>query len=439
MDTRRPLVGFKETSKMTTHLPTNLMKYPAYKDSGVEWIGVIPKQWNVARIKYLARFKYGDSLSSDLRIAGDIPVYGSNGQVGNHSLANTHAPCVIIGRKGSYGKINYSALNCFAIDTTFYIDDTSTKCYIRWLYYCLSIIGLDTTSQDSAVPGLSRDYAHNLWLPKIPLPEQRAIADFLDRETARIDTLIAKYQRLMELLEEKRASLISEAVTKGLDKSVTMKDSGVEWLGKIPEHWRIFTLKNIALLVNRGNSPDYVHDSYVKVINQACIHWYGLNLENVKYQNEKEVEIQRWKGFLQSGDLLVNSTGTGTLGRASLFFEDGTFIADSHVTIIRVNPKFVNRRYLYYLIRTSLYQGYIYSAIVTGSTNQIELSRDGLRNTPIIIPLLDEQFIIADFLDRETGRIDSVNEKIKRMISKLQEYRVTLISSAVTGKIDVRN
>lgn len=189
-------------------------RYPAYKDSGVEWLGKIPAHWEVKRLKYFARFCYGDSLSSDIRTDGDIPVYGSNGQVGTHTIANTLAPCIIVGRKGSYGKITYSNVPTFAIDTTYLIDSRTARADVKWLFYALSLLGLDTSSQDTGVPGLSRDFAHNQWLPLPKLSQQIEIASFLDRETAKIDTLIAKKRQLIQLLQEKRTALISHAVTK---------------------------------------------------------------------------------------------------------------------------------------------------------------------------------------------------------------------------------
>ena len=182
--------------------------YPAYKTSGVAWLSDIPAHWEAMRLKFVARLLYGDSLAADDREDGEFAVFGSNGQVGTHTRANTLAPALIIGRKGSFGKVNYSAQPCFAIDTTFLVDRRSTKADVRWLFYVLPLLGLDTISQDSAVPGLSREFAYEQWLPVPPLPEQRAIAAYLDRETARLDALVAKNERLIELLQEKPDSTV---------------------------------------------------------------------------------------------------------------------------------------------------------------------------------------------------------------------------------------
>jgi len=212
------------------------------------------------------------------------------------------------------------------------------------------------------------------------------------------------------------------------------KDSGVEWIGEIPKKWNIKPLKQLTEHISRGNGPDYVDQSSIKVINQACIHWDRLNLENVKYQ--RETNVSGWKGLLQKGDLLINSTGTGTLGRASIFDQSGIFIVDSHVTIVRSIKNDILTNYLFYLIQTPTYQGFIYSALVSGSTNQIELSREGLRATSIIVPFLSEQNYIITFLDRETSKIDTLIEKKQRLIELLEEKRSALISHAVTKGLD---
>jgi len=187
------------------------------KDSGIEWLGEIPEHWNIIKLKRATQFIYGDSLSNENRSNGNIPVYGSNGITGYHNEAITKSPCIIIGRKGSFGKINYSHVNCFPIDTTFYIDSTATHNNLRWLYYVLITLRLDAFSKDSAVPGLSREesYEKTILLPLYS--EQQSIAAFLDRKTSQIDILIEKKHRQIGLFKKYRTALISEAVTGKID------------------------------------------------------------------------------------------------------------------------------------------------------------------------------------------------------------------------------
>lgn len=231
-------------------LKSRWRRYPAYRDSGIEWLGEIPAHWEVKRLKYIARLAYGDSLPQAAREDGAVPVFGSNGSVGSHIQSNTLSPVIVVGRKGSFGKVSFCRTRVFAIDTTYFADPTTTDACLRWLFYTLQVLRLDKFSQDSAVPGLSREYAHDRWLAEPPLAEQRAIADFLDCETAKIDMLIAKNERLIELLQEKRAAIITRALTKGLDPDAPVKDSDAEWLGEIPAHWNTVPLKFVARFVN---------------------------------------------------------------------------------------------------------------------------------------------------------------------------------------------
>jgi type I restriction enzyme S subunit len=187
------------------------------KDSGIEWIGEIPEHWDVIKLKYVTKLVYGDSLPTENREEGEVDVFGSNGKVGTHNVANTLSPVIIVGRKGSYGKVTYSDKKCFAIDTTYYIDNRCTKSNIKWLYYSLMVLELDKNSQDTGVPGLSREYAYNKYVPVPTVNEQVAIANFLDQKTAEIDSLVTETKNQIEKLKEYRQSLISEAVTGKID------------------------------------------------------------------------------------------------------------------------------------------------------------------------------------------------------------------------------
>jgi type I restriction enzyme S subunit len=272
-------------------------------------------------------------------------------------------------------------------------------------------------------------------VPVPPLGVQHAIATFLDRKTAAIDALITKKERLIELLEEKRQALITQAVTKGLDPTVPMKDSGIEWLREVPAHWVVVPLKHRATLISRGLSPDYSDtDSGTPVINQACIYWQGVRLDRAKWHRHCPSE---GRGVIRPGDLLINSTGTGTLGRAAIFDRaDRVYLADSHVTVVRPSGD-ADARFLRYVLQTGIYQGYLYSVLAPGATNQIELSREGLRAMPVPMPPIMEQRSVADALDQWAAQVNSLEGRIKDGLAILSQYRQALISSAVTGKIDI--
>lgn len=211
-------------------------------------------------------------------------------------------------------------------------------------------------------------------------------------------------------------------------------DSGIEWVGRIPEGWDIKRLKFLTDQISRGISPEYAEDEGVPVINQACIYWDGVRYEHIK--NDKR-DFQLFdKGKIYEGDLLINSTGTGTLGRAVVFHGLGSYLADSHVTVVRVRNRQLLSKFLYYLLSTDLFQGYIFASAVTGSTNQIELSRDRLAEIPILLPKHEVQKHIVDSLDSRTYFIDQLIKKKKKLIKLLFEKRSVIITRAVTKGID---
>jgi len=174
------------------------------------------------RVKYLCRLGYGDGLPKDSESEGEVPVFGSNGQYSTTSTPNTEAPAIVVGRKGSYGKINWAPDGCFASDTTFYIDKRLTNVHLRWLFWSLQTLCLDEGSQEAAVPGLNREavYEQRVNTPEIDM--QKLIADFLDKEVARIDSILdlvgsrstigVKDGSLMALLLERRTALITAAI-----------------------------------------------------------------------------------------------------------------------------------------------------------------------------------------------------------------------------------
>ena len=420
-----------------------LKPYPAYKDSGVEWLGKIPAHWEVKRLKQVCTFEYGDSLASGSRTDGDIQVYGSNGAVGTHECANALGPCLVIGRKGSFGKVNYSPCAVFAIDTTFFVDRRHTEADLRWLYYMLFDLRLDAATKDSAIPGLDREdaYARRFFL--CSPEEQRAIATFLDRETAKIDALVAKKERLIELLQEKRTALISRAVTKGLNPDVPLKDSGVEWLGEIPAHWTLKRIKHLLVgrkgAIKTGPFGSQLHssemmDSEIKVFNQRTVIDRdirgGLNYISMAKFNE----LKAFEAF--PGDLLV--TTRGTIGRC-MIIPSGAPRGILHPCLLRIqiDARLGYDHYIEFLIEES---GLTLAQLLfmSNSTTIEVIYSDSLKETLLPLPPLSEQRAIAAFLDRETAQIDALTAKVQEAISRLKELRTALISAAVTGKIDVR-
>jgi type I restriction enzyme S subunit len=258
--------------------------------------------------------------------------------------------------------------------------------------------------------GLNSSIIKNLFLFLPPLDEQRVIAAFLDRETTRIDKLITKKERQIELLQEKRSTLIIHAVTKGLNPKAKMKDSGIEWLGKIPAQWEVRRFKYVMLL-QRGHdlpSEQFIEGDYPVCASNGII----------GYHNE----------FTTVGPSITVGR-SGSVGEVN--YVETNFWA--HNTALYVK-KFLKAqpRYAYYLLK-ALDVKYLSEGTAVGTLN-----RNYIHDLIIPLPSLNDQTEIVEYLDHEIKRIDLMTERIRVSIDKLQEYRVSLISAAVTGRIDVR-
>ena len=239
----------------------DLKPYAEYKESGLPWLGRVPGHWELRRLKQIARLTYGDALPRTGHTEGTVPVFGSNGRVGWHSNSNTTAPCIVVGRKGSFGKINFCNEPAFVIDTAFFIDHRISKTDMRWLYYTLGWIRLDGVSKDSAIPGLDREDAYQQVAALPPPAEQGAIGRFLDWANGRLERAIRAKRKVIALLNEQKQAIIHRAVTRGLDPSVPLKPSGIPWLGDIPEHWEVRRLGRLAKVFN-GTTPSRAQPAY---------------------------------------------------------------------------------------------------------------------------------------------------------------------------------
>jgi len=408
------------------------LRYPTYKDSGVAWLGEIPAHWTVNRIKHVCALVYGDALTEDVRVNGDVHVFGSNGPIGLHNEANTSAPVIVVGRKGSHGKVTLSQKEAFVIDTAYYIDERYTKCDIYWLYYTLLSLNLDSVSQDTGVPGLSREKAYGTHLSLPPLPEQRTIAAFLDTETTRIDTLVAKQEALIATLQEKRRALISHVVTKGLDPAAPMKDSGVPWLGEVPKHWEVTHLKRIARIRYGLGQPPREHDQGVPLIRATNIDAGKITECDLVLVDPTDVPESK-DAFLTAGEIIVVRSGAYT-GDSSIIpsaYEGAVAGYDMVVTVVRAIPQFVAWSFL----GTSVAYQFDIAKLRAA---QPHLNAEELGETWVVLPTTTEQHAIVTHIEKETSHIDTLIAKAQEMIAVLREHRTALVAAAVTGQIDVR-
>ena len=292
---------------------------------------------------------------------------------------------------------------------------------------------------------LSREDFHQLRFYVPPLDEQRAIAAFLDRETERIDTLIAKKEQQMELLQEKRAALISHVVTKGLNPNVKMKHSGIEWLGEIPEHWEVKPLKYIKAKMPNAfvdgpfgsnlKSIHFVHNGDVFVIESEFATRGKLNIDNLKTTTSEHFEtIQRSE--VKAGDIVIAKIGA-YFGLSNILPQlPKPAVVSGNSMKLTVNRETCFNRFIHYQLLKLKWSGSI--DLLAGTTAQPALSLGGMNALKLALPKLEEQIDITTFLDMEARRIEELSQRIRVSIDLLIEHRSALISAAVTGKIDVR-
>ncbi len=409
--------------------------YPTYKPSGVPWLGNVPEHWEVRRLKTVCRLAYGNSLPADARSDGAVPVYGSNGPVGMHIAANTEAPCIVVGRKGSFGKIHFSARPVFAIDTTYYVDERHSTANLAWLSRVLGWLRLDAVTRDSAVPGLSREETYDRSLPLPPLPEQAAIVRYLDHADRRIRRYVSAKRKLIALLEEEKQAIINRAVTRGLDPNVRLKPSGVEWLGDVPAHWEVTALRN-RFSQNLGKMLDtkrITGDHLLPYLRNTDIQWDHINVEDLPTMDIPPSQYDRYT--VRRDDLLVCEGGE--VGRSALWSEELT-ICGFQKALHRLRPRNAEQdmpRFMYYALRVGA-KGYAFS---DGHVSTIaHLTGDKLRAHRFPFPPLAEQTAIVEYLNRATADIDAAIARARRQVELIQEYRKRLIADVVTGKLDVR-
>ena len=391
---------------------SSLNPYPTYKIPGLHWSGKIPEHWEVRRLKTVCRLSYGSSLPSDNRRDGPIPVYGSNGPVGMHTIANTNGPCIIIGRKGSFGKIHFSRGPVFAIDTTFYVDEGHCTTNLAWLSRILSWARLDEVTRDSAVPGLSRKDVYNRYLPLPPLDEQAAIAQFLDYIDRCIHGYVSAKQKSRVLLEEEKLVVVNRAVTRGLDCNVRLKPSGIDWLGDVPEHWEVRRLKTICSMKSGE----------------------GITAESIEAAGEYPVY-----------------GGNGVRGYTSCYTHDGSFALIGRQGALCGNINIARGKFWAseHAVVVSVAKGYDidwFGAVLTAmNLNQysIAAAQPGLAvervlNLHLPVPPKQEQIRIASHIVQASADIDAATALARRQIKLVEEYRTRLISDVVTGNLDVR-
>ena len=437
------------TERIEETRPRRFRRYPEYKDSGVEWLGEIPAHWSAKRIKFVvpARISKLDTKPDNAVYVGLEHIESWTGRLLLETQPESVDSVVSSFVRGDvlFGKLRPYLAKAARPD----FDGVCTSeilplrptpgCFQSYMMYCLLnapyIHWLDSMTYGTKMPRVSPDQVRSSHAPLPPEFEQRAIAALLDRETSKIDGLVARKERLIELLQEKRAALITRAVTRGLDPNVPMKDSGVEWLGEIPAHWCIAPVyaRYEVALGKMLDAKGVTGKSSGKYLRNVDVQWDSVNVEDLPEMDFPPSVRNRY--LLRPEDLLVCEGGE--VGRTAIWGGelDECFYQKA---IHRVRPWFDSEipRFFYFLMYGLAKRGVVTAG---GNPNTINhLTAVQLRHYRLPFPATGEQRAIAAFLDRETAKIDALISKVRHAIHHLKEFRTALISAAVTGKIDVR-
>ena len=430
------------------------------KDSGIEWIGEIPESWEVSKIKYLHdgksySFIDGDWIDAKYIVNNGIR-YFTTGNIGDGKFK--------VQGDGYISEETFEFLNCkfaYAGDLIFsrlnapygrscILPDMEARCVVavdnvilrtehnkKYICYVTQCYGYQRSVEDKAsgttMKRISRTNLGNIYLPLPPLPEQKAIADYLDTKCAEIDGLKADITEQIEVLKQYKQSVITEAVTKGLDPDVPMKDSGIEWIGEIPESWEVSRVKYVTKQIGSGTTPtasnmkyydgDYNWIQSGDIYNKDII---STTEKTVSYSALLEVSSLR----VFKSDFIVIAMYGASVGNVAISKIDA---CTNQACCVLKTDDFYSLKYLYYVLKSS-YKVMIGKAI--GGT-QPNISQILIKNLNVLLPPLEEQKAIADYLDTKCAEIDQIIESKGQQLEALEEYKKSMIYEYVTGKKEV--
>lgn len=397
------------------------------KDSGVEWIGEMPSHWQIQKAKYYITVTNG----SDPVTEGEIPVYGSGSKSFRTCGEYKEGPTVLVGRKGSIDKPRYVTGRYWNVDTAF---DVKTKGFdLRLYYYLATCFDYQFYMSQTTLPSMTQTNYRNMFLPVPPLSEQAAIAAYLDKKCATIDAIVSEAKASIEEYKSWKASVIFEAVTKGLDPNAEMKDSGVEWIGLIPGHWVVKRLKYVAVSLSKGNG--ITKDETAEDGDTPCVRYGEIY---AKYnQSFMECQARTYKDIITSpkyftyGDILITCTGelVEEIGKSVAYLGSEKCLAGGDIIVLKHTQ---NASFLNYALNCNYAQSQ--KSCDKAKLKVVHISAYDVGNIWMALPPLPEQTAIASYLDSKCAAIDSVIAEKEALISDLETYKRSLIFEVVTGK-----
>jgi len=441
--------------------------YLKYKPSGVEWLGNIPESWCTDRLKWTIRVCQNGIWGEEpdgindvvcIRVADfdrerfkvnlieptlrSIPASQLRGRL-------LHKGDILLEKSGGGEKQPVGAVvmfdhDCKAVCSNFISLISNAKninsAFLTYLHAALydAKINVRSIKQTTGIQNLDSSSYFNESVPYLSFEEQEAIADFLDEKCGRIDELIKKKEWLIEILKVKRTAIISHAVIRGLDPNVKMKNSGVEWLSDMPEHWDALPLKRIvAVPVTDGphETPEILDDG-IPFVSAESIRNNRIDFERKRGFISVEDHCRYSKKYKPKRDDIFMIKSGATTGNLAIVETDEEFNIWSPLAVVRANINRALPKYILFAMNSKEFQASVQLFWSYGTQQNIGMNI--IENLPIPLPPLPEQRAIANHLDQETGKIDNLISKVEGAIEKLKEYRSGIITAAVTGKIDVR-
>lgn len=432
-----------------------LKPYPNYKDSGVEWLGKVPEHWEVKPVAVLFRRskvtgKENEELLSVYRDFGVVPKSSRDDNFNKESDDLSSYQLVeeldLVTNKMKTWQGSIAISNHRGIVSPAYFVFKSThhenSLYLHHLFRCDKYVcGYMSASKGIRVnqwdldPDLFRRFP--VLIP--PIQEQTAIATYLNQETARIDELIAHKTRFIELLKEKRSALITHAVIKGLNPNVKMKDSGVEWLGQVPEHWEVKRLKFVATYQNSNvDKKTYDDQKLVRLCNYTDVYYNEFITDSMDFMEATASDSEVKSFSLEQGNIIItkDSEDPTDIGIPAIVAEPlFNVVCGYHLTIIRTT-KDNCASFVFRVLQSHPTKAQFY--VESPGITRFGLGQDTIGGLSFALPPIAEQTAIATYLDQETARIDKLVQLTEQSISLIKERRSALITAAVTGKVDVQ-
>lgn len=411
------------------------------KDSDIEWIREMPISWNSAKLKYFCIINSGNFIpNNDYDDEGEYPVIGGNGINGYCNKVNIKN-CLVIGRVGALcGNVHLVDKESWVTDNALTVIASEDIINNKYLYYILKAYDLNRIANRSAQPLITGTQVGNIEIPIINKYIQQQIINFLDKKCNDIDFVIKSKETTNEKLKEYRQSIIYEAVTKGLDKNAPMKDSGIEWIGLIPQSWSIVRLKHSSILKGRIGWQGLKANEFITEgpflitgtnFSNGIIDWDScVHITDERFDEAPDIHISE-------NDLLI--TKDGTIGKVALAVNCPDKVSlNSGVFVIKNNGNinYINK-YLYYILLSDIFWTWFRKS-QNGNSTIIHLYQEQFYNFIYPVPAtLTEQLEIVKFLDKKCADIDAVISANEKTIEKLKEYRQSIIYEAVTGKTEI--